>query len=409
MFKKPNILCCGGGLQLLNSPCLSSPPRYRAFPSQSRYSARRYATASHNPETDLSWPSSPTFTPYELFKQDRTAPYSKARYYEMVKIYHPDRPCSGHPLCRDLTPEVRLQRYHILVAAHEILSDPSRRAAYDFSGAGWNLHPYETPIPSWARTGSSNYGPIYANATWEDWERWNNRHQGKQQTLVDHRTFATFVILLTLMGGALQASWISKLSSGYEDRLWELNEESSRLLKGRRENTQHQMQSVDARVQHFLIRRDPSGCGLKEEEQPVYKQVLHSQKSSNDPPAEILGSERQDVLVSSGHQRQWKELNNALVSAITDIVERWWTNSVSRFPERMPLKPAEEDLLRVCYVPPPTVHPAAASGTFSQQHDISDPIEEFPRHRDCSYEEAPPRYFALQVLREDRCRGGVLS
>lgn len=114
------------------------------------------------------------------------------------------------------------------------------------------------------------------------------------------------------------------------------------------------------------------------------------------------------VLVSSGHQRQWKELNNALVSAITDIVERWWTDSVSRFPERMPLKPAEEDLLRVCYVPSPTVHPAAGSGTFSQRV-IPDPIEEFPRHRDCSYEEAAPRYFALQVLREDRCRGVVLS
>ncbi|OJI89599.1 hypothetical protein ASPTUDRAFT_79543 [Aspergillus tubingensis CBS 134.48] len=51
------------------------------------------------------------------------------------------------------------------------------------------------------------------------------------------------------------------------------------------------------------------------------------------------------ILVSSEHQCQWKELNNALVSAITDIVERWWTDSVSRFPERMPLEPVEEDLL----------------------------------------------------------------
>ena len=57
------------------------------------------------------------------------------------------------------------------------------------------------------------------------------------------------------------------------------------------------------------------------------------------------------ILVSSEHQRQWKELNHALVSAITDIVERWWSDSVSRFPERMPLEPVEEDLLRVCYFP----------------------------------------------------------
>lgn len=36
-------------------------------------------------------------------------------------------------------------------------------------------------------------------------------------------------------------------------------------------------------------------------------------------------------------------------------------------------------------------------------------MEEFPWHTDCSYEEAPPRYFALQVLQEDRCGGGTLS
>ncbi|GAA86981.1 taurine catabolism dioxygenase TauD [Aspergillus luchuensis IFO 4308] len=272
------------------------------------------------------------------------------------------------------------------------------------------------------------------------------------------------------------------------------------------------------------------------------------------------------ILVSSEHQRQWKELNNALVSAITDIVERWWTDSVSKFPERMPLDPVEEDLLRALeeqgiadgsigfigatdpaemiggimslfdhnlplhllkgdehgidihmvvellrtrfgissrfvlpndlrLVPNPedkdgyrlccvvregesqvandlrhASHPSHitdVSNTLRQtgilkvslqfeddsshylqhlmvglhkQHghglpithsasrgwfwDIrpnstsfqtpshqarSETMEEFPWHTDCSYEEAPPRYFALQVLREDQCGGGTLS
>ncbi|KAB8261623.1 hypothetical protein BDV32DRAFT_32609 [Aspergillus pseudonomiae] len=39
----------------------------------------------------------------------------------------------------------------------------------------------------------------------------------------------------------------------------------------------------------------------------------------------------------------------------------------------------------------------------------SETMQEFPWHTDCSYEEAPPKYFALQVLREDRCGGGTLS
>lgn len=36
-------------------------------------------------------------------------------------------------------------------------------------------------------------------------------------------------------------------------------------------------------------------------------------------------------------------------------------------------------------------------------------MQEFPWHTDCSYEHAPPRFFALQVLQHDRYGGGTLS
>lgn len=36
-------------------------------------------------------------------------------------------------------------------------------------------------------------------------------------------------------------------------------------------------------------------------------------------------------------------------------------------------------------------------------------MEQFPWHTDCSYEEQPPRYFALQVLQPDRRGGGTFS
>ncbi|KAI1264608.1 hypothetical protein F5Y18DRAFT_417585 [Xylariaceae sp. FL1019] len=39
----------------------------------------------------------------------------------------------------------------------------------------------------------------------------------------------------------------------------------------------------------------------------------------------------------------------------------------------------------------------------------SETMETFPWHTDCSYEEMPPRYFALQVLQHDRFGGGTLS
>lgn len=39
----------------------------------------------------------------------------------------------------------------------------------------------------------------------------------------------------------------------------------------------------------------------------------------------------------------------------------------------------------------------------------SETKEEFPWHTDCSYEDQPPRYFALHVLQHDRYGGGTLS
>lgn len=279
MPKKCQLLCCGG-LQLLNPPHASiPPPRSRTVFDNSNYNnntSRCYATVHDFPGNDFSWPTGASFTPYDLFKLDREAPYSKTRFYELVKIYHPDRPCNGHPLCRDISPEVRLKRYHLVVAANEILSDPVKRATYDQYGTGWSLHP-PRPMASWSRPGYSGAGPIFANATWEDWERWHNRHQGDQRHVVDHRVLTRAIILLTLFGGAVQASWISSLSTGYEDRLREVNEESTRFLTGRRQSTVKSA-TADAKMQHFLIRRDPSGYGLKDEEQPVYYNVLRSEE-----------------------------------------------------------------------------------------------------------------------------------
>jgi hypothetical protein len=42
-------------------------------------------------------------------------------------------------------------------------------------------------------------------------------------------------------------------------------------------------------------------------------------------------------------------LHGALSAALTDIVERWWTATDARFPDRMPLLKKEEDRLKVCF------------------------------------------------------------
>ncbi|RBR24245.1 uncharacterized protein FIESC28_02978 [Fusarium coffeatum] len=52
------------------------------------------------------------------------------------------------------------------------------------------------------------------------------------------------------------------------------------------------------------------------------------------------------VLVGGHHQQQMQDLHEALTAAIMDIVQRWWSDTEARFPERMPLEAREETLLQ---------------------------------------------------------------
>ncbi|KAJ5698583.1 hypothetical protein N7462_000588 [Penicillium macrosclerotiorum] len=53
--------------------------------------------------------------------------------------------------------------------------------------------------------------------------------------------------------------------------------------------------------------------------------------------------------------------------------------------------------------------PAALAAAATTNQARSETMNNFPWHTDCSYEESPPKYFALQVLRPDQCGGGTLS
>ncbi|KAJ5678737.1 hypothetical protein N7462_006981, partial [Penicillium macrosclerotiorum] len=52
------------------------------------------------------------------------------------------------------------------------------------------------------------------------------------------------------------------------------------------------------------------------------------------------------VLVTGRHQQLLSELSQALDLALQDIIDRWFTDEQARFPQRMPLEPEEEELLR---------------------------------------------------------------
>jgi hypothetical protein len=64
------------------------------------------------------------------------------------------------------------------------------------------------------------------------------------------------------------------------------------------------------------------------------------------PPGSLDGSCPRPIVATHHHENKVHELNEALVLAITDIVQRWWKDD-AKYYERMPLERYEEELLRV--------------------------------------------------------------
>ena len=257
---------------------LSSLQSLNLSPSCSlrRSSARRYATERTSeyslPSDDdhFVWPSSasPTAipTPYEIFKQKRGTPYSKDRYYELVKLYHPDRDAHQEMLPGCVARTVRLERYKLIVAANEILSDPAKRRAYDLYGAGWiessDISGLRYPRPS-RNPEAPSYDPDSPmnNGTWEDWERWYQRRAGaKQQPLyVSNGTFVALILFCAIVGSMHEMSRAGRLSQTLLQQLEAIHDESSKDLRRRREDSQ--LTSHDERMQRFLRTRDPEWSG----------------------------------------------------------------------------------------------------------------------------------------------------
>ena len=236
---------------------------------------------------NMNWPcrrnTSFTPSPYEIFELDKQSIYTKQKFYELVKRYHPDR--NGHTSSDGLTHIERLERYRLVVQAHDILSDPVKRRAYDASGAGWGT----TRTADRRSRGFTNsegkrygFGPdddssIFQNATWEDWERWYRRHDPpskKYETYIHPNAFASIVILLAVLTGVLQATRAGQFTGSIEERAQAFTEETGRFLTSRQDHFEENDINGPGRVKHFLEKRDPSKYGLKEEEEEIYRKAL---------------------------------------------------------------------------------------------------------------------------------------
>ncbi|TAQ89842.1 hypothetical protein B7494_g1803 [Chlorociboria aeruginascens] len=221
-------------------------------------------------------------TPYQIFNQKKGSPYSKQKFYELVKIYHPDRHYHD-VLNRNLSYSTKLERYRLIIAANNILSDPVKRGAYDRYGAGWNGQPDVTQ-PESSSEPSQNGGRGWAggpngpsqNATWEDWEKWYQRDaSGPQEpTFVSNSTFVTLIVILAAIGGLGQASRLSNYSLNFIERTDALHHRMSKELKQRRRQTTIALGSKEERIQRFLKQRDQAGYGFVDSQEEQYMMLL---------------------------------------------------------------------------------------------------------------------------------------
>ncbi|KAL8757865.1 MAG: hypothetical protein Q9184_004106 [Pyrenodesmia sp. 2 TL-2023] len=208
-------------------------------------------------------------TPYQIFQLGEKAPYSKRRFYELVKLYHPDRHghCCNVPHVDGLSTDAKMQRYRLVVAANDILSDPSRRRAYDDSGAGWSNHPdvrrsSSTWDPSIRQRWSGfddNDSPA-RNATWEDWEKWYERNSKPAQAPVytSNEGFIALVAFVVAISALGQASRVDEHQQYFADRIELVHNDCHQNIQRRKDETK-ELSNSDLAILRFMRSREHGG------------------------------------------------------------------------------------------------------------------------------------------------------
>jgi hypothetical protein len=302
MLKKSSILLSCNNLHSLHPPGTTSNTSSNPPSSRRQQQHRSYAVISdghsRHDHGSLRWPEKTSTntipTPYQIFNQKKGSPYSKLRFYELVKLYHPDR----HELDSSvdgLSYATKLERYRLVVAANDILSDPVKRSAFDIYGAGWNGMPDVTrprgpsdPSATWGNYsgrgwGGGPQGPSQ-NATWEDWEKWYARDaKGPQEPrFVSNSAFVGLIILFATLGGIGQATRVGNYSMSFLEQRDALHDNISKDLIRRRMEATTMFGSREERIHSFLKQRAPVGYGLTDHKEDTYRKML--------PPPEVCSS-----------------------------------------------------------------------------------------------------------------------
>lgn len=254
--------------------------RYATVPDTSE---KKWSDSRPSPEESVhEWPKTPRPTPYEVLGVSKSAVYDKRRFYHLVKLYHPDThdhhyhhhhhaaasassslassssssssTSSAH--IKKLPHATRLERYRMIVAANELLSNSSKRRMYDDFGLGWSHGERAATLRDIDKNWRHQEGTAANNATWEDWERWREAQEGKtsEPVYMSHGTFASILVLLCLVGAMAQTNRAD--SSGAQYVGWAADHSAEIGGRLRRNGNAVAGLSKDERVDYFLRERE---------------------------------------------------------------------------------------------------------------------------------------------------------
>ena len=265
---------------------LSAKRLFLLTTTTARTSATRKLSSATGKEKDpYRWPQNANPTPYDILEIEKSQAYTKQRYYELVKIYHPDH-AHHHPHHHFLllppsqgqlpASPTRRERFHLVVAAHAILSDRSRRRDYDLFGTGWSASSGTTAAARATAMATARSSGVFYNATWEDWERWyatREGHQGgqpgggvwgeQQEVWMRNGFFVALVLLLAALGSLAEISYAWGAGNDAILLAGRQTTELGRDISRRRalglddDDTEGNAVGRDERVKRFLMLRDP--------------------------------------------------------------------------------------------------------------------------------------------------------
>ncbi len=194
---------------------------------------------------DLAWPHKAHVNPYDILNVSGgkgsavSQPDIKSKYYQLVKMYHPD------------VNQGQQDRFRKIVLAYDILSDPARKYAYDTYGAGWDS------APGLSQQGYQRWDPGRHRGNEKPRHVWNEFYAGNASATstsapTTNVNLIAIISFLAFLGVLMQAVRIAKVTDRFQKGSEDRHVRSSRDLVVARRNA---LIGRDDRLDYFMIGR----------------------------------------------------------------------------------------------------------------------------------------------------------